>query len=73
MTIRQLELNDLAVVNIKTDKIVFERYRDCKPLGSFILIDRMTHQTVAAGMIKFSLRRATNISTKTKYCENRRN
>ena len=62
LTVRQLELNDLAVVNIKTDqKIVFERYRDCKPLGSFILIDRMTHQTVAAGMIKFSLRRATNI------------
>ena len=60
LSVRQLELNDLAVVNIKTDQqIVFERYKDCKPLGAFILIDRISHQTVAAGMIKFSLRRAT--------------
>ena len=62
LSVRQLELNDLAVVNIKTDQqIVFERYKDCKPLGAFILIDRISHQTVAAGMIKFSLRRATNL------------
>ena len=30
-------------------------------LGSFVLIDKITNQTVAAGMIKFALRRATNI------------
>lgn len=59
---RQLELNDLSIVTIKIDRtIVFERYADCAPLGAFILVDRISKQTVAAGMIKFSLRRAQNI------------
>jgi bifunctional enzyme CysN/CysC len=58
----QLELNDLSVVTIKTDKpIAFEAYRDNSPLGSFILIDRMNNQTVAAGMVAFALRRSRNI------------
>lgn len=58
----QLELNDLSVVTIKTDKpVAFEAYRDNGPLGSFILIDRMNNQTVAAGMIAFALRRSRNI------------
>jgi len=58
----QLELNDLSVVTVKTDKpIAFEAYRDNGPLGSFILIDRMNNQTVAAGMIAFALRRSRNI------------
>ena len=58
----QLELNDLSVVTIKTDKpIAFEAYRDNSPLGSFILIDRINSQTVAAGMIAFARRRSRNI------------
>jgi len=58
----QLELNDLAVVTIKTDRpIAFENYHHCRPMGSFIFIDRINNQTVAAGMINFALRRATNI------------
>lgn len=58
----QLELNDLSVVTIKTDRpIAFECYQDCAPMGAFILIDRMNNQTVSAGMIKFALRRATNV------------
>jgi bifunctional enzyme CysN/CysC len=58
----QLELNDLSVVTIKTDRpIAFERYQDCTPMGALILIDRMSNQTVAAGMIEFALRRSSNV------------
>jgi bifunctional enzyme CysN/CysC len=58
----QMELNDLSVVTIKTDRpIAFERYQDCAPMGALILIDHMSNQTVAAGMIKFALRRSTNV------------
>lgn len=58
----QLEQNDLSVVTVKIDQpIAYERYQDCPPLGAFILIDRMDNQTVAAGMIEFSLRRANNV------------
>jgi bifunctional enzyme CysN/CysC len=58
----QLELNDFSVVTLKVDRpIPYESYQDCPPLGGFILIDRMTNQTIAAGMIDFALRRATNV------------
>ena len=62
MAATQLELNDLSVVTVKTDRpIAFERYQDCAPMGAFILIDRMSNHTVAAGMIDFALRRAKNV------------
>jgi bifunctional enzyme CysN/CysC len=58
----KLELNDLCVVTIQTDRpIPFEPYKDCAGLGGLILIDRMSNMTVGAGMIKFALRRAKNI------------
>ncbi len=58
----QLELNDLCVVNLQVNHpIAFESFKDCPPMGSFILIDRMNNQTVGAGMIDFALRRATNV------------
>ena len=58
----KLQLNDLAVVTVKTDRpIAFEPYRDCAPMGAFIFIDRMSNRTVAAGMIDFALRRASNV------------
>ncbi len=57
-----LELNDLSVITIKTARpIPFEKFNKCPPLGAFILIDRMNNKTVAAGMIEFALRRASNI------------
>ena len=62
LTASKLQLNDLAVVTVKTDRpIAFESYRDCATMGAFILIDRITNQTVAAGMIEFALRRASNV------------
>jgi bifunctional enzyme CysN/CysC len=59
---RALHMNEIGVVNISVDRPVpFETYDHCRRLGSFILVDRMTNQTVGAGMIDFSLRRAANI------------
>lgn len=59
---RTLGLNAIGVVNISTDRpIPFEAYAENPDLGGFILIDRMTNATVAAGMIHFALRRSQNI------------
>lgn len=57
-----LELNDFSVVTVKTDRAIpFEKYNECHSLGGFILIDRLDNQTIAAGMIKFALRRSANV------------
>ncbi|HEY6643713.1 sulfate adenylyltransferase subunit CysN [Povalibacter sp.] len=59
---RTLELNAIGVVTLATDRqIPFEPYNDNRNLGGFILIDKMTNATVAAGMIHFALRRAQNV------------
>ncbi|WP_395332702.1 sulfate adenylyltransferase subunit CysN [Novosphingobium sp. BL-8H] len=59
---KTLELNSIGVAELTTDKqIVFEAYADNRTLGGFILIDKMTNATVAAGMIHFSLRRSQNV------------
>ncbi len=57
-----LELNEIGMVNLSTaEPIVFDAYAANRESGGFILIDRFTNQTVAAGMIRFALRRASNI------------
>jgi bifunctional enzyme CysN/CysC len=59
---KTLELNAIGVTEIVTDKpIVFESYADSRTLGGFILIDKITNATVAAGMLHFSLRRSQNV------------
>jgi bifunctional enzyme CysN/CysC len=59
---KTLELNAIGVAEITTDRaIVFEPYTDSRELGGFILIDKITNATVAAGMLHFSLRRAQNV------------
>ncbi|TWI09491.1 sulfate adenylyltransferase subunit CysN [Aerolutibacter ruishenii] len=59
---KHLELNEVAYCNIGLDQpIPFEAYRDNCELGAFILIDRQTNATVAAGTLDFALRRAGNI------------
>jgi bifunctional enzyme CysN/CysC len=59
---KTLELNEVGSCNITTARgLVFDPYADNGDTGSFILIDRFTNATVAAGMIEFGLRRATNI------------
>ncbi|WP_066480511.1 MULTISPECIES: sulfate adenylyltransferase subunit CysN [unclassified Sphingomonas] len=57
-----LSLNDIGIAEVFVDRnIAFEAYRDNRDLGGFILIDRITNATVAAGMIDFALRRSQNI------------
>jgi bifunctional enzyme CysN/CysC len=59
---KSLALNEIAVVNISTSQpVVFEPYASNRTLGGFILIDKLTFETVGAGMIEFALRRAANI------------
>ncbi|MGZ3256725.1 MAG: sulfate adenylyltransferase subunit CysN [Croceibacterium sp.] len=59
---KTLGLNGIGVAEVTTDKpIVFEAYDKSRQLGGFILIDKLTNATVAAGMIHFSLRRAQNV------------
>ncbi len=61
-----LALNDIGIADIHTDRaIVFEPYTTSADLGGFILIDRATNATVAAGMIRQALRRADNIHWQT--------
>jgi bifunctional enzyme CysN/CysC len=57
-----LALNAIGICNISLDRAVpFESYADNPDLGGFILIDRLTNRTIAAGMIHFALRRSQNI------------
>ncbi len=59
---RSLALNDIGFCNLSTAApIAFDAYSDNRQTGAFILVDRYTDQTVAAGMIDFPLRRAANI------------
>jgi bifunctional enzyme CysN/CysC len=59
---KTLELNDIGLCNLSlSEPIAFDPYDDNRSTGSFILIDRFSNATVAAGMIRFGLRRATNI------------
>ena len=59
---KTLELNDIGVAQLRTDRrVVFEPFETNPAMGSFILIDKMTHATVAAGMVHFALRRAQNV------------
>ena len=59
---KTLGLNEIGVCNLSTGvPVAFDAYHDNHDTGAFILIDRTTNQTAAAGMIDFGLRRATNI------------
>ncbi|WP_445193033.1 sulfate adenylyltransferase subunit CysN [Sphingomonas sp. Tas61C01] len=62
LSAKTLQLNDIGVAEVYTDRpLVFEPYADSHELGGFILVDRETNATVAAGMINFSLHRAQNV------------
>jgi len=59
---KTLALNEVGYCNISaTQPIAFDSYADNRDTGGFILIDRFTNATVAAGLIDFGLRRATNV------------
>ena len=59
---KTLELNEVGLCNIATTMpVAYDSYADNRETGAFILIDRETNETAAAGMIAHGLRRATNI------------
>ncbi|MEM8982881.1 MAG: sulfate adenylyltransferase subunit CysN [Pseudomonadota bacterium] len=59
---RRLDMNDIGVVNLELDRrVAFEPYAGNRDLGGFVLIDRITNATVAAGMLQFALRRSQNV------------
>ena len=59
---KTLGLNEIATVNVSFDRAIpFAPYRENKRLGAFIVIDKLTNETVGAGIIHFALRRAVNI------------
>ncbi|MBQ0929198.1 sulfate adenylyltransferase subunit CysN [Ideonella alba] len=59
---KQLEVNEIGVVNLALDRpIAFDPYTANRDTGGFILINRLTNNTVGAGMLHFALRRSHNI------------
>ncbi len=59
---KSLALNEIATVNVSFDRVVpFAPYRENKRLGSFIVIDKLTNETVGAGILHFALRRSVNV------------
>lgn len=59
---KTLSLNEIGVCNLSLARAVpLDPYAENRNTGAFILIDRYSNETVAAGMIDFPLRRATNI------------
>jgi len=59
---KRLELNEIGVCNLTLDSaIAFDSYAESRDLGGFILVDRLSNRTVAAGMLHFALRRSQNV------------
>ena len=59
---KTLELNEIGVCNISLDKrIAFDSYDKNQTMGGFIVIDRLSNNTVGMGLIDFALRRSENI------------
>ena len=59
---KALTFNEVAVCNLSIARpVAFDAYADNRETGAFILIDRYSNETVAAGTIDFALRRATNV------------
>ncbi len=59
---RTLELNEIGVCTLSLDRATaFDPYAENRDMGSFIIIDRYSNQTVGAGMLHFALRRSQNI------------
>lgn len=58
-----LKMNEIGDVEVATDiPVVMRPYADSREFGNFILVDRLTLKTVGAGMVRHSLRRASNVT-----------
>ena len=59
---RVLEMNDIGRVEVATDRpIPMDAYDRCRDTGGFLLVDRVTADTVAAGLVRHAMRRAFNV------------
>ena len=59
---KTLELNEIGVCSLHLDQVIaFDPYAQNRDTGGFILIDRLTNNTIAAGLLHFALRRSQNI------------
>ena len=59
---RALQVNDVAVCKLALSlPLAFDTFTNSKTLGGFILIDRLTRNTIAAGLVRHNLRRAQNV------------
>jgi bifunctional enzyme CysN/CysC len=57
-----LGLNDIAVCTLSLDRPVpYDRYQDNRQMGGLLVIDRLTNDTVGAGMLRLALRRSANV------------
>ena len=57
-----LHLNEIGVCNLHVDRsVVYDPYDENRDMGGFIIIDRLSNNTVAAGLIDFALRRSENV------------
>ena len=58
-----LSMNEIGCVEIATDTpLTLTPYLQSREFGNFILVDRLTFNTVGAGMIRHSLRRGENLT-----------
>ena len=59
---KELDMNEIGVCNISlSSRIAFDPYDSDPVMGGFVIVDRMTNNTVGMGLIDFALRRADNI------------
>jgi bifunctional enzyme CysN/CysC len=57
-----LALNEIGVCNVHLDRpVAFDAYADNREMGGFIVVDRLTNNTVGAGLLHFALRRSDNV------------
>ncbi len=62
MATRTLKMNDIGLVEIATDTPVpLDPYRISRDSGGFLLVERVSRDTVAAGLVRHPLRRAHNV------------
>jgi bifunctional enzyme CysN/CysC len=62
MAARTLKMNDIGLVEIATDTPVpLDPYELARDTGGFLLVERVSRDTVAAGMVRHALRRAHNV------------
>ncbi|MGH8892116.1 MAG: adenylyl-sulfate kinase [Actinomycetes bacterium] len=62
MAARTFKMNDIGHVEIATDTPVpLDPYGLCRDTGGFLLVERVSRDTVAAGLVRHALRRAHNV------------